>query len=65
MKELRNPFAMRSSESIESELIFLKLFGTGVLEILPDDCFLNKVTIFRSGPGGGKPLYYDFLGPNP
>ena len=54
MKELRNPFAMRSSESIESELIFLKLFGTGVLEILPDDCFLNKVTIFRSGPGGGK-----------
>lgn len=54
MKEPRNPFTMRSSESIENELTFLKLFGSGVLEVLPDDCFLNKVIIFRSGPGGGK-----------
>lgn len=54
MKEPRNPFAMRSSENIENELTFLKLFGSGVLEVLPDGCFSNKVIIFRSGPGGGK-----------
>lgn len=54
MREPRNPFTLRSAENIENELTFLKLFGSGVLEILPDDCFLNKVFIFRSGPGGGK-----------
>ena len=54
MKEPTNPFTMRSAENIENELTFLKLFGSGVLEVLPDDCFLNKVIIFRSGPGGGK-----------
>ncbi len=54
MKEPRNPFTLRSAENIENELTFLKLFGSGVLEILPEDSFLNKVLIFRSGPGGGK-----------
>ena len=54
MREPNNPFRMRSSESIESQLTYLKLFGSGILDALPDDCLLNKVTILRSGPGGGK-----------
>ena len=45
---------MRSSESIESQLTFLKLFGSGILGVLKDDYFLNKTVIFRSSPGGGK-----------
>ena len=54
MKEPSNPFTIRTTENIESELTFLKLFGSTVLDVLSDDCFSNKVTIFRSGPGGGK-----------
>ena len=54
MQDSTNPFTMRSSESIENDLTFLRLFGTAVLDIVPDSCFSHKVTIFRSGPGGGK-----------
>lgn len=64
MKEPHNPFTMRSSESIESRLTFLKLFGYGVLEMLSDDCFLNKTTIFRSGPGGGKTSLFRLFNPD-
>ena len=63
MKEPTNPFTLRSSESIESQLTFLKLFGSGILDVLPDDCFLNKVTIFRSGPGGGKTSLFRLFRP--
>ncbi len=45
---------MRSSETIENQMIFLRLFGSGILEVLRDDYFLNKTVIFRSSPGGGK-----------
>lgn len=55
---------MRSSESIESRLTFLKLFGYGILDALPDDCFLNKSTIFRSGPGGGKTSLFRLFNPD-
>ena len=54
MKEPENPFTFRSSESIESRLTFLKLFGHTILDALPDDCLSRKVTIFRGSPGGGK-----------
>jgi len=63
MREPSNPFTMRSSESIESKLTFLKLFGSGILEALPNDCFLNKVTIIRSGPGGGKTSLFRLFNP--
>jgi hypothetical protein len=55
---------MRSSESIESQLTFLKLFGSGILDVLPGDCFLNKVAIFRSGPGGGKTSLFRLFSPD-
>lgn len=63
MKEPENPFTFRSSESIESRSTFLKLFGHTILDALPDDCFLRKVTIFRSSPGGGKTSLFRIFSP--
>jgi len=54
MREPRNPFRMRTSEQIESDATFLRLFGPGVLDVLPKDDLFTKVLIFRSAPGGGK-----------
>jgi hypothetical protein len=45
---------MLTSEQIESEVIFLRLFAPGVLTILPKEDLWNKVHIIRSSPGGGK-----------
>lgn len=63
MKEPANPFTFRSSESIESRLTFLKLFGHTILDALPDDCFSRKVTIFQSSPGGGKTSLFRIFAP--
>ena len=63
MKEPTNPFTLRSSESIDSKLTFLKFFGSGIFDALPDGCFANKVTIFRSGPGGGKTSLFRIFTP--
>lgn len=54
MREPRNPFRLRSSESIESHSTFLRLFSPGVLGLLQKDGSWNRVQIFRSAPGGGK-----------
>lgn len=54
MIESRNPFRMLTSEQIESDVIFLRLFAPGALNILPKEDLWNKVHIIRSSPGGGK-----------
>lgn len=64
MREPANPFRFRSSENIESHLTFLRLFGLGILDFLPGDCLSNKVTIFRSGPGGGKTSLFRVFRPD-
>src|SRR5258708_32271443 len=53
MKEPRNPFRMRTSERIESEATFLRLFSPKVLELVAEDSW-DRVQIFQSAPGGGK-----------
>ena len=63
MKEPENPFTFRSSESIESRLTFLKLFGPAIFDALPTDSFLNKVTTFQSSPGGGKTTLFRIFDP--
>jgi hypothetical protein len=45
---------MRASEQIASDAIFLKLFGPGVLELLPRDGLFDQLQVFQSAPGGGK-----------
>jgi hypothetical protein len=55
MREPRNPFRLRASEAIESDTTFLKLFGPGMLELLPGGQQLwDKPQVFRSAPGAGK-----------
>ena len=54
MIEPRNPFRMQTSEQIESDVIFLRLFGHGALDLLPKEDLWNRVHIIRSAPGGGK-----------
>jgi hypothetical protein len=54
MKDPRNPFRLRSSEGIESDDMFVRLFSPDVLKVLSAaDCF-TKPLIIRSAPGGGK-----------
>ncbi len=55
MREPRNPFRLRASEAIESDTTFLKLFGPGMLELLPTGAQVwDKPQVFRSAPGAGK-----------
>lgn len=54
MKDVRNPFRLQTAESIDSEGDFLRLFGHGVLDLLPNDALSGRPLFIRSAPGGGK-----------
>lgn len=54
MKDVRNPFRLQTAESIDSDSDFLRLFGHGVLDLLPDDALSGRPLFIRSAPGGGK-----------
>lgn len=54
MIESRNPFRMQTSEQIDNEDTFLKLFGPEALALLPKEGLWDRVHIIRSSPGGGK-----------
>lgn len=54
MKEVRNPFRLQTAESIDSDADFLRLFGPGVLDLLPEDALTGRPLFIRSAPGGGK-----------
>lgn len=54
MKDLRNPFRLQAAEHIESDIDFLKLFGPGVLDLLPENAPFARTQFIRSAPGGGK-----------
>jgi hypothetical protein len=54
MRDLRNPFRLQAAEHIESETDFLKLFGPGVLDLLPEEDPFARPQFIRSAPGGGK-----------
>lgn len=63
MKDPRNPFRMRSSENIELDPTFLRLFGPGVLELIPRDLAWDRLLIFNSAPGGGKTTLFRLFTP--
>ena len=63
MKEPRNPFRLRASEHIESDVTFLRLFSPGVLESLPSEEPLDKIHVIRSAEGGGKTSFLRLLNP--
>lgn len=56
--KLRNPFKMRASERIESDVSFLRLYSHVALESLIDKHnkseLWNQVLFIRSSPGAGK-----------
>src|SRR5262245_50032200 len=64
MKDLRNPFRLQAAEHIESETDFLKLFGPGVLDLLPDEAPFARTQFIRSAPGGGKTSLLKLFTPN-
>jgi hypothetical protein len=64
MREPRNPFRMRASEQIESDPTFLKMFGPGVLDLLPSESLWSKIQLFRSAPGGGKTTLFRVFTPS-
>ena len=65
MSAFDNLFAARSYESIGSDYKFLEFFSPNILEAIKPPSFQNKVTIFRSGPGGGKTSLLQLFGPGP
>jgi hypothetical protein len=64
MIEKRNPFKLRASEYIESDIEFLRLFSPGVIDILPKDNIWKKIQIFQSAPGGGKTSLFRVFTPS-
>ena len=64
MRESRNPFRLRASENIDTDLAFLKLFGPGMLDMLGKYQDLwNRPLIIRSAAGGGKTTLLRLLTP--
>src|ERR1035437_8477645 len=65
VRESRNPFRLRASESIEVDALFVRLFGPGALEQLKDTNPLEGLHIIRSAPGGGKTTLLRLFTPGP
>lgn len=54
MRESRNPFRLRRSESIDTDTAFLTLFEPGILEVVAEKQLPETVQPIRSAAGGGK-----------
>lgn len=65
MPSLEDLLAARSHESMAPECRFLELFSGKILDAIDAASFHNKVTIFQSGPGGGKTSLLRLFGPEP
>jgi hypothetical protein len=64
MREPRNPFLMRTSEHIESDATFIRLFGKEVLDFLQSETIWGQVQIIRSSPGAGKTSLFRLFTPS-
>ena len=64
MRDPRNPFRLRRSESIDSDATFLSLFEPGILDIMPAEKWKESVHILRSTAGGGKTSLIRLFVPN-
>ena len=68
MVELRNPFRVRTSEHIDSDATFLRLFSPEVLKLLRadelNDGLWDRIQFFQSAPGGGKTSLFRVFTPN-
>ena len=66
MTELRNPFRVRTSEHIDSDATFLRLFSPDALDPLAGvgDGLWDRIHFFQSAPGGGKTSLFRVFTPN-
>ncbi len=66
--KLRNPFKMRASEKIESDVNFLRLFSPEILDVLIDqqkkENLWGNVLFIRSSAGAGKTSLLRIFEPN-
>jgi hypothetical protein len=53
MISYQNPFRSRASEQQRDQRAFLKTFGPGAIELLPDSLW-DRLLVLRSAPGAGK-----------
>jgi hypothetical protein len=51
---IKNPFRFLASDSIDSDLNFLRWFGPDVLDAIDPGTLWSMPVIFRSSPGAGK-----------
>ena len=64
MRDPRNPFRLRRSESIDSDATFLSLFEPGILDIMPAEKWKESVHILWGAAGGGKTSLIRLFVPN-
>ena len=63
---MRNPFRIRASQRSVNDEEFVKLFGSGALELVQNmDNPWNGLVFLRSAPGGGKTTFLRLLTPRP
>lgn len=53
MRSYPNPFRVRASEQFRDSRGFLRSFGPGIVEMLPENIW-DRLFVLRSAPGGGK-----------
>jgi len=63
MKNKRNPFKMRSSENIDSDDAFVKLFSPDVLEAFANQDMWHSPMFIQDPPGGGKTTFLHLFTP--
>ena len=63
---MRNPFRIRASQRSVNDEEFVKLFGSGALELVQNmDNPWGGLVFLRSAPGGGKTTFLRLLTPRP
>lgn len=63
---MRNPFRIRASQRSINDEEFVKLFGSGALELVQNmDDPWGGLVFLRSAPGGGKTTFLRLLTPRP
>lgn len=63
---MRNPFRIRASQRSVNDEDFVKLFGSGALELIQNmEDPWNGLVFLRSAPGGGKTTFLRLLTPRP
>ena len=63
---MRNPFRIRASQRSINDEEFVKLFGSGALELVQNmENPWGGLVFLRSAPGGGKTTFLRLLTPRP